>query len=168
MAWIVAAVGADDGRLPQAAVEEFRRIAALYPAAPWKIETGHLRSGRERLEQITGRSWQRVELSAEAVREDVETLLANAALASPGMQAAVPRMTIAARQGLGAMRKPLWLIYGARDALVRAEPSLERARQLDPRVRGSVYAASGHAPFVEEAERFNRDLAAFVDAAAGR
>ncbi|CUR79083.1 alpha/beta fold hydrolase [Achromobacter xylosoxidans] len=97
-----------------------------------------------------------------------ERLLANAALASPGMQAAVPRMTIAARQGLGAMRKPLWLIYGARDALVRAEPSLERARQLNPRVRGSVYAASGHAPFVEEAERFNRDLAAFVDAAAGR
>jgi pimeloyl-ACP methyl ester carboxylesterase len=39
---------------------------------------------------------------------------------------------------------------------------------LNPRVRGSVYAASGHAPFVEEAERFNRDLAAFVDAAAGR
>ncbi|MCZ8391565.1 alpha/beta fold hydrolase [Achromobacter xylosoxidans] len=97
-----------------------------------------------------------------------ERLLANAALASPGMQAAVPRMTIAARQGLGAMRKPLWLIYGARDALVRAEPSLERARQLNPRLRGSVYAASGHAPFVEEAERFNRDLAAFVDAAAGR
>ncbi|WP_238911472.1 alpha/beta fold hydrolase [Achromobacter xylosoxidans] len=97
-----------------------------------------------------------------------ERLLANAALASPGMQAAVPRMTIAARQGLGSMRKPLWLIYGARDALVRAEPSLERARQLNPRVRGSVYAASGHAPFVEEAERFNRDLAAFVDAAAGR
>ncbi|MFY3137307.1 alpha/beta fold hydrolase [Achromobacter xylosoxidans] len=97
-----------------------------------------------------------------------ERLLANAALASPGMQAAVPRMTIAARQGLGAMRKPLWLIYGARDALVRAEPSLERARQLNPRLRGSVYAASGHAPFLEEAERFNRDLAAFVDAAAGR
>ncbi|MCE4874426.1 hypothetical protein LZC23_09875, partial [Campylobacter coli] len=53
-----------------------------------------------------------------------ERLLANAALASPGMQAAVPRMTIAAREGLGAMRKPLWLIYGARDALVRVEPSL--------------------------------------------
>ena len=43
---------------------------------------------------------------------------ANAALASPAMQVAVPRMTIAAREGLGAMHKPLWLIYGARDALV--------------------------------------------------
>jgi hypothetical protein len=59
MGWIVAAVGADDGGLPRTAAEEFRRIAADYPAAPWKIETGHLRSGRERLEQITGRSWAR-------------------------------------------------------------------------------------------------------------
>ncbi len=84
MGWIVAAVGADDGRLPQAAVEEFRRIAATYPAAPWKIETGHLRSGRERLEQITGRSWARVEMSAEAVREDVEVLQANSALQERG------------------------------------------------------------------------------------
>lgn len=97
-----------------------------------------------------------------------ERLLANAALASPAMQAAVPGMTIAAREGLGAMHKPLWLIYGARDALVRVEPSLERARRLNPRLRATVYAASGHAPFLEEAERFNRDLAGFIDAANGR
>ncbi len=103
MAWIVAAVGADDGRLPQAAVEEFRRIAATYPAAPWKIETGHLRSGRERLEQLTGRSWQRIELSAEAVREDVETLLANAALQERGglTAALVAFLEVCARHHLG-------------------------------------------------------------------
>ncbi|WP_238923577.1 alpha/beta fold hydrolase [Achromobacter ruhlandii] len=97
-----------------------------------------------------------------------ERLLANAAVASSEMQAAVPAMTIAAREGLGAMHKPLWLIYGARDALVRVVPSMERARQLNPRLRTTLYATAGHAPFVEEAERFNRDLAAFVDAAARR
>jgi hypothetical protein len=84
MGWIVAAVGADDGGLPQEALEEFRQIAATYPAAPWKIETGHLRSGRERLEQITGRSWARVDMPAEAVIQDVETLKANAALQERG------------------------------------------------------------------------------------
>ncbi|CAM2169376.1 hypothetical protein BO443_190022 [Burkholderia orbicola] len=31
-----------------------------------------------------------------------------------------------------------------------------------------MYAESGHAPFIEEAERFNRDLAAFVRAAAAQ
>lgn len=95
-----------------------------------------------------------------------QRLLANAALASPQMQAAVPSMTIAAQAGLGGMRKPLLLIYGARDALVQAGPSMDRAKRLNPRIRGTVYADSGHAPFVEEAERFNRDLAAFIDAAA--
>lgn len=84
MGWIVAAAGADSDQLPAEAVEEFRRIATLYPAAPWKIETGHLRSGRERLEQLTGRSWAEVELSAEAVREDFEALSGNAALAERG------------------------------------------------------------------------------------
>lgn len=96
-----------------------------------------------------------------------QRLLANAALAAPQMQAAVPSMTIAAQTGLGGMRKPLLLIYGARDALVQAGPSMDRAKGLNPRLRSAVYADSGHAPFVEEAERFNRDLATFIDAATG-
>ena len=103
MGWIVAAIGADDGRLPQSAVEEFRRIAAAYPAAPWKIETGHLRSGRERLEQLTGRSWARVDMSAEAVREDVETLRSNAALQERGglTAALIAFLEVCARNQLG-------------------------------------------------------------------
>lgn len=103
MGWIVAAVGADDGRLPQSAVEEFRRIAAAYPAAPWKIESGHLRSGRERLEQITGRSWLHVDMSAEAVHADVETLKANAALQERGglTAALIAFLEVCARHQLG-------------------------------------------------------------------
>jgi hypothetical protein len=103
MGWIVAAVGADDGRLPRGAVEEFQRIADLYPAAPWKIETGHLRSGRDRLEQLTGRSWQHVELTAEAVQEDVNTLRANATLTEKGGLTAslVAFLEVCARHKLG-------------------------------------------------------------------
>jgi hypothetical protein len=103
MGWIVAAVGADDGRLPRGAVEEFHRIAADYPAAPWKIETGHLRSGRERLEQITGRSWAHVDLTPEAVQEDVNTLRANATLTEKGGMTAslVAFLEVCARHKLG-------------------------------------------------------------------
>jgi hypothetical protein len=103
MGWIVAAVGADDGQLPRAAAEEFRRIAAVYPAAPWKIETGHLRSGRERLEQLTGRSWAHVELTPEAVQEDVNTLRANATLTEKGglTAALVAFLEVCARHKLG-------------------------------------------------------------------
>jgi hypothetical protein len=103
MGWIVAAVGADDGQLPRGAAEEFRRIAALYPAAPWKIETGHLRSGRERLEQLTGRSWAHVDLAPEAVQEDVNTLRANATLTEKGglTAALVAFLEVCARHKLG-------------------------------------------------------------------
>jgi hypothetical protein len=103
MGWIVAAIGADDGRLPLSAVEEFRKIAATYPAAPWKIETGHLRSGRDRLEQLTGRSWAHVDLSPEAVLHDVETLRANAALQERGglTAALIAYLEVCARHQLG-------------------------------------------------------------------
>src|SRR3954464_6108725 len=103
MGWIVAAVGADDGGLPHAAAEVFRRIAATYPAAPWKIETGHLRSGRERLEQITGRSWAQVDLTPEAVQEDVNVLRANASLTERGglTAALVAFLEVCARHRLG-------------------------------------------------------------------
>ena len=103
MGWIVAAVGADDGRLPKEAAEEFQKIAALYPAAPWKIESGHLRSGRERLEQLTGRSWARVDLAPEAVQADVEILRANATLSEKGGLTAslVAFLEVCARHRLG-------------------------------------------------------------------
>ena len=97
-----------------------------------------------------------------------ERLLANAAMASWDMQHAVMSMTVDAAQGMGQARVPVLLLYGEHDALVHARPAIARALQLNPRVRSLLYAESGHAPFIEEATRFNRDLAAFVDAALPR
>ena len=92
-----------------------------------------------------------------------QRLLANAAMASETMQRAVHKMTIDASAGLGNMTRPLLLIYGARDALVEHGASLERAMALNPSATQAIYATSGHAPFMEESERFGRDLAAFVE-----
>ncbi|WP_158894098.1 MULTISPECIES: alpha/beta fold hydrolase [unclassified Pseudomonas] len=92
-----------------------------------------------------------------------QRLYANAAMASWDMQSAVQDQDVAAVQGLGRVRVPLWLLYGEKDALVHPEASIARARALNPRLEATRYAASGHAPFLEEAPRFNRDLAAFVD-----
>lgn len=95
-----------------------------------------------------------------------ERLLANAALASWDMQRGVFMMEpAAAAAGLARMKKPLLLLYGERDALVNAGPAIARARQLNPRATSVLYAESGHAPFIEEPQRFNRDLARFADAA---
>ncbi len=95
--------------------------------------------------------------------ETFQRLLANAALASPQMQSAVHGMSLDAPAGLGALRKPLLLIYGAQDALVQAGPSLARAQALKPSATHKLYADAGHAPFLEQADRFNHDLAAFLE-----
>lgn len=95
-------------------------------------------------------------------RVTFERLLANAALAAWPMQSAVPTMTIPLEQGLKNVRAPLLFIYGRHDALVNPQASLARARSVNPRIESQIYDDSGHAPFIEEAPRFNRQLAAFA------
>lgn len=95
-------------------------------------------------------------------------LLANAAMASWPMQKAVQSMSVFAEQGLSRARIPLLFLYGGKDALVRTEPAIARARQLNPAIESIVYPDSGHAPFIEEPIRFNADLAAFLSKHAGR
>ncbi|UXA70691.1 alpha/beta hydrolase [Xanthomonas prunicola] len=90
-----------------------------------------------------------------------ETLLANASLASWDMQRAVQGMSIDL-VGLQRTRLPVLLMYGARDALVATEPTLTRARQLQPRAQTVLYPDAGHAPFLEDSVRFNQDLLRFV------
>ncbi|MCV4283693.1 alpha/beta fold hydrolase [Pseudomonas capsici] len=97
-----------------------------------------------------------------------ERLFANAAMASWDMQQAVQSMTVEAAKGLGNAKVPVLLLYGARDALVQVKPSIARATQLNPRVKSMLYENSGHAPFIEETERFNRDLSAFIDSTSVR
>jgi pimeloyl-ACP methyl ester carboxylesterase len=94
--------------------------------------------------------------------------LASAAMASWDMQNAVMSMTVAAADGLGKSGVPVLLLYGARDALVNPTAAIARAKELRPGVQTTLYADSGHAPFVEEPARFNRDLAAFIDATTAR
>ncbi|PKV11332.1 alpha/beta fold hydrolase [Xanthomonas prunicola] len=91
-----------------------------------------------------------------------ETLLANASLASWDMQRAMQGMSIDL-VGLQHTRLPVLLMYGARDALVATEPTLMRARQVQPRAQTVLYPDAGHAPFLEDSVRFNQDLLRFVE-----
>ena len=96
--------------------------------------------------------------------ETFERLLANAAMASWSMQRAVMSMTIPLAQGLKHVRVPLLFIYGEHDALINPAASLKRAKQVNPAIQTRIYSHSGHAPFIEESTRFNRDVAAFAAA----
>lgn len=92
-----------------------------------------------------------------------ELLLSNAAMASWPMTRATPSMTVAVAEGLPKARVPVLMVYGEKDELVQVQPSIVRARQLNPRIQTKLYENSGHAPFLEEAARFNRDLVQFMD-----
>lgn len=94
-----------------------------------------------------------------------ELLLANASMASWTMTRAIPSMTVSAAKGLPRAHVPVLLLYGAKDELVLVQPSIARAEQLNPRIKTKLYENSGHAPFLEEAPRFNQDLGKFVESA---
>jgi hypothetical protein len=100
MVWIVAAL-ADTAELPDEAVADFHEVAKANPAAPWRLETGHLRGGRELLEAMTGRSWEEVDLTPEQVRADVEAIKADERYQRPtGLTAAlVGFLAVCAKHG---------------------------------------------------------------------
>ncbi|RWX74686.1 alpha/beta hydrolase [Neorhizobium lilium] len=92
-----------------------------------------------------------------------ERLLSNAAMASWIMTRSTPLMSVSATEGLPEATVPVLLLYGAKDNLVKTKPSIARAQELNPAIKTKIYADSGHAPFLEEAARFNRDLSDFRD-----
>ncbi|MEX3787438.1 alpha/beta fold hydrolase [Paraburkholderia sp. BR14374] len=66
------------------------------------------------------------------------------------------------------LERPLLFIYGGRDALVDTPATLTRASALNPRIQSKVFADAGHASFIEEPDRFNRDLTEFVSSVSGK
>lgn len=100
-------------------------------------------------------------------RSTFERLLSNAATASWVMTRTVPSMTVQAAEGLPKAKVPVLLIYGGKDDLVRPAPSIARAKSFNGQIKSKIYDDSGHAPFLEEAARFNKDLIDFTTSTQG-
>lgn len=67
------------------------------------------------------------------------------------------------RSQLPSVEIPALICQGAHDAIV--DPAIaERAAELLPNSRLLTFADSGHAPFLEEREKFNRELLSFAAA----
>lgn len=62
------------------------------------------------------------------------------------------------------IRKPVLITHGERDAIVRPAVAEQHAKAM-PHAQKSLYPNVGHAPFWEDAPRFNRELRAFAEAA---
>jgi len=81
-----------------------------------------------------------------AVPPEVRRALLN----RPAPRAPLPRVTV-----------PVWLLHGLDDRLV-LPPSDERVQELCPRAIGTYYPGAGHAPFWDQPDRFNAEIAAFA------
>jgi pimeloyl-ACP methyl ester carboxylesterase len=62
----------------------------------------------------------------------------------------------------GKIAFPVLIIHGDIDAVVPYQMAVDTKRDI-PAATLTTYQGIGHAPFLEDAPRFNRDLAAFVD-----
>ncbi len=89
-------------------------------------------------------------------------LYASAAIASPEMTRASQKgISVPAQAALPKVSVPVVLIQGDKDALVDFG-MVELGRKLMPSAKVSTYADTGHAPFLEQPERFNKELNNFV------
>ena len=66
------------------------------------------------------------------------------------------------RDSSASMTKPALILWGVHEKLAPA-PMGEQAIETFPNATALIYENSGHAPFWEEADRFNTDLVAFAN-----
>jgi non-heme chloroperoxidase len=96
--------------------------------------------------------------------EDFETMLAFNMACPAKVRAAVMSRTPNPGDLLPQMTAPVLVSHGALDRIIL--PALgEFTAKAAPNARLSLYDGVAHAPFFEDAPRFNRELAAFVRAA---
>ena len=97
--------------------------------------------------------------------EDREEMLCYNALVAPSVRAASgTHEPVDNSDILSSLDVPLMVAHGAADRVFRPE-SVELVRAANPRARISVYDGVGHAPFLEDPDRFNRELDEFASLA---
>ena len=97
---------------------------------------------------------------------DEDELLAINLRVAPAVRQALFARTVASDDVLAAIRVPVIVAHGTGDRIVDAETARHIAA-LVPHARLSLYADCGHALFWEAPAAFERELAGFVDVAAG-
>ena len=70
------------------------------------------------------------------------------------------------REVLARLSVPVLVTHGREDAIVLPSMATHTLEHCETAM-ASWYEGVGHMPFIEDAERFNHELAAFVDRASG-
>jgi non-heme chloroperoxidase len=97
-------------------------------------------------------------------QEDFETMLAFNMMVPPKVRANMGGRTLSMDETLKALKLPVLVTQGAADKLILVAAAKHTAATI-PGAEISVYEGVGHAPFWEDAARFNAELSTFVRAA---
>ena len=97
--------------------------------------------------------------------DDYETMLAFNMMVLPKVRAGLSGRPLDATEMMSKLKVPVLVTHGAEDRNARLGAGQYTASVI-PGATLSVYEGIGHSPFYEDALRFNRELAAFVRAAA--
>lgn len=103
--------------------------------------------------------------ASEPAPDVIETILAYNMMIPPKVRAGILNRSRNEGDMLPLLRVPVLVAHGEKDAIVLAASAAFTASAV-PGARLSLYEGIGHAPHIEDAGRFNRELAAFVRASA--
>jgi pimeloyl-ACP methyl ester carboxylesterase len=92
---------------------------------------------------------------------EFERMLAYNAMVPPAIRAKLAGRKVGAHDVLAGLRVPVLFTQGALDGIIAPAMS-QYGAQTVPGATLSVYEGIGHSPFFEDADRFDRELAAFV------
>jgi non-heme chloroperoxidase len=110
----------------------------------------------------TTRAFLRSCFEVQPAQEDFETMLAFTMVVPPKVRAALQdRVPNPGPDVLSSVKKPVLITHGVEDSQIAVAMAQFTASEI-PHADLSLYAGIGHAPFWEDAARFNRELAEFM------
>jgi non-heme chloroperoxidase len=93
--------------------------------------------------------------------DDYETMLAFNMMVPPKVRAAMGGRQLNIDDLMASLKLPVLVTHGSADSLLLLAVAKHTASTI-PGAKLSIYDGIGHAPFFEDADRFNAELAAFV------
>jgi non-heme chloroperoxidase len=102
--------------------------------------------------------------SRQPTADDFETMLAFNMMVPPKVRAGLSGRPLDATETMSKLKLPVLVTHGAEDRNAKVGAGKYTASVI-PGAKLSIYDGIGHAPFYEDAPRFNAELAAFVRAA---
>lgn len=104
----------------------------------------------------------RLSTAADLPAEGVWEILGYNVIVPPRVRAALSRRRLLNDDVLRSMHRPALLIHGERDAIALVDTTARVHAALLSDAHLSVYPDTGHAPYMENPERFNRELREFA------